>query len=331
MNIREPVTFKAACIIESDYVYIAAKPDVFDAEEEFTRLFFYDAQNKSAPWLHHDLPDWSVVSVCVIKKTVTTPRMYAALSKIGEVEFIWPTGKSFETIEGAGLKRTKLPIFGYVNAITEIDGSLYVCGSGGQIYQRKADGWVHIAESLKIPAEPPHAGAVTISKDFGKNEFIGMCGFSSNDLYVVGSDGAIYHFNGSRWQICDAPIDETLNAVVCDADGTVWACGSKGALFHGNFRNGFQKISAHCENLIFTSIGLLNGVVYLASNEGLFFFNKILKSIEKVQIGLEPLLQDTDLLAVAGGVLWSFGFKDMAYFDGKKWTRVNHPDNPVAA
>jgi hypothetical protein len=25
--------------------------------------------------------------------------------------------------------------------------------------------------------------------------------------------------------------------------------------------------------------------------------------------------------------LWSFGVDDIAWFDGKKWTRLEHPDN----
>lgn len=44
--------------------------------------------------------------------------------------------------------------------------------------------------------------------------------------------------------------------------------------------------------------------------------------------GLTPELQDAHVLEAKDGVLWSFGFKDLAWFDGKQWTRVDHPDNP---
>ena len=196
----EPVTFLAGCAIERDYIYVAAKPDVFDSEEDFTRLYFYDAQNGAAPWVHHDLPDWAVVSTCVVSQTSDAPRKYAALSKHGEIEFTWPGGSAVERIEGAGLKRTSPPIYGYVSAIREIGGALYVCGSGGQVYRRENDAWRHIAEGLKTPAAPPQPGDNAAPKDFGAHDFADIDGYSDADLYVVGGSGEIYHFNGTAWE-----------------------------------------------------------------------------------------------------------------------------------
>ena len=39
-------------------------------------------------------------------------------------------------IAEAGVARIELTVFSYVNAIREIAGRLYVCGSGGQVYMR---------------------------------------------------------------------------------------------------------------------------------------------------------------------------------------------------
>ena len=52
------------------------------------------------------------------------------------------------------------------------------------------------------------------------------------------------------------------------------------------------------------------------------------KTIEPYATDLSPDLQDTHILEAKDGILWSFGFKDLAWFDGKTWTRVNNPDNP---
>ncbi len=328
MTNKEPITFLSACIIERDYVYLAAKPDAIDSEDSFTRLFFFDQQNVATPWLHHDLPDWAVVSTCVLPKSASSPRMYFALSEQGEVEVTWPGGRSIETIEGAGLRSTSQPIYGYVKAIREIDGSLYVCGSGGQVYKRIENSWHHIADTLKVPATAPQSDAATIDKDFGKHEFSDLDGYSADDIYVVGSDGDVFHFDGRSWDRCETPTDEILTAVSCGVDGEVWVCGFNGTLLRGNFANGFRECSRYDDNMIFSSVAMFNESAYMASSEGLFFFNNETQKIAKVTTNLRPEIVDSNVVFSADGVLWSVGYKDIAYFDGKTWTRVDHPDNP---
>ena len=328
MKKREPVTFTFGCAIERDYVYVAAKPDVLDSEENFSRLFFFDQQNFATPWVHHDLPDWNVVSMCALPKTPQSPRKYFALSEQGDIEITWPGGRSVEVIEGAGLKRFAQPIFGYVKAIREVAGVLYVCGSGGQIYARVDGVWSHIAEKLKAQGTAPQPGAATIDKDFAKHDFSDVGGYSGSDVDVVGIDGDVFHFDGSDWKRCETPTDEILTAIACDPNGEVWVCGFNGTLLRGSATKGFAVCSKYDDNMIFSSVALLHETPYLASNDGLFFFDKSAQKIRKVKTNLRPEIADANVVVVADSVLWSFGYKDIAYFDGKTWTRVDHPDNP---
>jgi hypothetical protein len=46
-----------------------------------------------------------------------------------------------------------------------------------------------------------------------------------------------------------------------------------------------------------------------------------------LRTGLEPEI-DGYRLDARDGQLWSFGVEDLAWFDGKKWKRLKHPDNP---
>ena len=73
---------------------------------------------------------------------------------------------------------------------------------------------------------------------------------------------------------------------------------------------------------------LFGDKLFLASSLGLFTYDAAQKKIERYVTTLTPDLQDTHILEAKDSVLWSFGFKDLAYFDGKRWTRVDHPDNP---
>ena len=50
------------------------------------------------------------------------------------------------------------------------------------------------------------------------------------------------------------------------------------------------------------------------------------RKIERYATDLKPDLKDTHMLEAKDGILWSFGFKDLAWFDGSRWTRVDHPD-----
>jgi hypothetical protein len=322
---KEPVTFTAACAIERDYIYIASKPDRIDSEEAFSRLFFFDQQNINQPWLHHDLPDWDVVSVCTHANAFGAKRVYCALSRNGNIEYRWPGGELFERIEEAGVDRSTLPIFGYVNAIREIAGQLYVCGSGGQIYMRVGGRWLNIAPALKRPAQAPTPGLVFNAIEGDSHDFSAIDGNAADNIYVVGNDGEIQHFNGVEWGRSMAPNDEILTSVHCAADGQVWVCGFNGTLLRGTHEFGFIELSAFDDNMIFNSVITFENVPYMAASEGLFRLHG--GKIELVMNGDEPAMRDVFSLDVRDGVLWCFSYTAIARFDGTDWLHISHPDN----
>ena len=49
--------------------------------------------------------------------------------------------------------------------------------------------------------------------------------------------------------------------------------------------------------------------------------------IRRVITGLPHEVEDSAILDVREGVLWSFGYKDVVSFDGDQWTRLEHPSN----
>ncbi len=290
-------------------------------------MFFYDAQNLDAPWVHHDLPDWMVVSVCVSKHSGLAERAYVALSKNGDVEFTWPSGSHVEAIPGAGLKMARPPIYGYVNAIREIGSSLFACGSGGQVYQRQNGNWTDISGNLKIAVQTPDLMTGFSMDELGNRDFVGIDGFAANDLYVAGGNGEIYHYDGKGWVRCEVATDELLNWIRCGENGEVWACGFNGTVLRGNRVAGFASVSHFDDNMIHNSIALLGDKVFLASNEGLFRHVEDKAKLKKVDTGLALDDEDANIVDAADGVLWYFGYKLIAWYDGNRWTSVKHPDN----
>lgn len=324
---KEPVTFSAGCAIENDCLYLAAKPDKLDAEDEFARMFFFDAQNTAQPWVHHDLADWQIVSVCVASRSGASGREYCALSRHGDVEFTWVGGKRIEHIDGAGLRRVTPPIYGYVKAIRELAGNLYVVGSGGQVYRRNGGQWNGIADALRKPAVAPKSAVDAAGLDIGGKEFSDIDGVAGDDLYVVGGNGEIFHYDERSWAECEAEApSRPLTCVRAVSTSEIWVCGFGGVLLRGNARTGFSSAGSCSEILLFSSLAVLAGRVYLASNKGIFALSDD-GIIRRVKTGLVPEVDDANIIDVKDGILWSIGYKDIVSFDGTRWRRLEHPDN----
>jgi hypothetical protein len=316
MSMSSEVYFVDGCVIEDDFTYVAGGLEEVDPDEySHSRVYVYDAQSAHPiKWAYHDI-NANVVSVCV-QKAAPQGRYLCSLSKEGEVEFYNNgDGSSFqEKIPDAG---ARLGTGGYVTQLREIGATLFVCGQHGQVYRRSPRGWEHCDQDLFNVPLGFDSDAVMLSS---------IDGFNENDVYVAGDDGKIFHFDGSRWTRVETGCDEHLNWIRCYGKNEVWACGHNGALLKGNAQHGFRDVSGVDDNFTFHSLAKYQGLVYLTTwDHGLFVFDGM--SIAPVDTGLSPALE-TFRLDCAGEVLWSFGVKDVASFDGKRWTRLQHPDNP---
>jgi hypothetical protein len=69
-----------------------------------------------------------------------------------------------------------------------------------------------------------------------------MCGLSvaleapdrlATELYAVGWQGEIWHYDGEKWHQLPSPTKLVLVDVCCAGDGTVYACGREGLLLKG--------------------------------------------------------------------------------------------------
>jgi len=73
-----------------------------------------------------------------------------------------------------------------------------------------------------------------VDYDFSGTFTKSISGSSANDIYVVGYQGDIYHFNGNSWtynQAASINFNESFNTVWCSQNGHVFIGGSYGVLF----------------------------------------------------------------------------------------------------
>jgi hypothetical protein len=318
------VEFIAALVVSGECLYLAGSPDSFEPYTPFTRMFSYYRDRNDRPWTHHDL-DWWIVALEMGRREDGSP-VRCILSQEGE--FGTPSsGKMvFEKITDAGVSSPGAKGYGYVSGLRHIGEHLYVCGGGGQAYQRRGpDEWVHMDDGLlqdrKVLAE-------------GRLLLRAIEGAAEDDIYVAGSlpgksgyEGVLFHWDGATWMPIPLPAVKQINAVHVESASRIWLCGIDGALLVGDHRGGFENWSDVAHGQLFYDLTMYDDTLYLASSTGLCAYDGKRRRVVRVQTGLKPEPKSVSHIDHADGILWCVGSKDIVRFDGTGWTRIHHPDN----
>lgn len=331
-------TFECGVIVHAQLVLVVESLDaVRDDDYVISSVGSYKRTVEGARWAVFVYEDWTVVSVASSEQL----QLRCVLSREGDIRLYGPGGTPDRTYQlpDAGVMREDAAGYGYVNRIRAIGDGLYVCGQSRQVYRfvpgksQALDGnWLDFAGPMRQPpmAEPPDdLEDEALDRWLDDNDAIDLvdiAGSSEADIYAVGDE--CWHHDGHQWKQLKLPTDEFINAIKVINANQVALVGHNGTLLLGNAGQGFTELSSVNDNQNFTGVELFEGKLFLASNLGLFTYDPTTKKIERYTMLLTPDLQDTHILEAKDGVLWSFGFKDLAYFDGKTWTRVDHPDNP---
>ena len=322
------IEFTRALVVSGQRLYIAASPDDHEPYTPFTRLFVHYHDRPERPWTKHDVEWWTVG--LAMSRTADGALMYCALSQEGDVELIAHGQQTFEKIADAGVWSHGNKGYGYVSNLRQIGGHLYACGSGGQVYRRNGvDGWVHVDAGLLQDREALAADWVE------RLLLVAIDGAVEDDLYACGSqpgetgyEGVLFHGNGATWTPVAVPRLKQLNAIYVESALRVWLCGIDGALLVGNHADGFEDWSDTAQGQLFHDLTMFEDTLYLASNKGLFAYDGRRRRVVRVKTGLTPEPKSLIMIDHADGVLWGVGGKDIVRFGGRRWTRIDHPDNP---
>lgn len=322
------LTFTTAMTLSDNSVYMAGAGDALDTFAHFTRVVRYDG-DYDPQWGRND-QDWRAVSL-----TYFGPEKerefddVVILSEEGHVRYIGDHDPLLEKIPGAGVYSKDAKGWGYLADIQQIGEHLYACGYKGQVYKRLGAGdWRHVDGGLLQNPKTPQQNRIALSVINGPHE---------SAIYAAGYQHAewlppkAFFFNGKQWFELKLPqVAERIVNMYVESEQHIWMCGSNGTLLLGNATDGFRSLSTVDDNQLFTSICKFQDKMYLASNLGLFIYdpNDHEAGIQKVVTDLHPDLQDANIVDSYDKVLWSIGPKDIARFDGKKWERIHHPDNP---
>ena len=176
-----------------------------------------------------------------------------------------------------------------------------------QVYKRDSENlWTDI--SAPFPAKSEKVGFESID------------GFSEDEIYAVGWNGEIWHYNGSKWYNQSGLTNLILTSVCCASDGIVYIAGQQGILLKGRF-DAWEIIELDDEVKIdFWDLCSFKNKLFISSILQLFTLSDgQLLDVEFDGIDVHSFYG----LTKAEGVMWSIGAEDVLSYDGKKWKKYN--------
>ncbi len=233
-----------------------------------------------------DVPEYGVVKV-------SGPGFYSVETRNGVT-----TGNIFNDSQ----PKPKEPRYGDIRTVSVIGGKAYAAGLGGMVYRLDTvNSWTRIDEDL--------------SRNF---DIEGIHGFGASDIYAVGYNGELWHFNGRRWNEIELPTNVILVSVKCKNDGVVYIGGKKGILIRGQ-KQSWEIINHDKISDTIWDLECLKDEVYISTMSNVYLLKK--DQLEPVDFGGDPP-KTTGQLSAAEDVMWSIGSKDIMAYDGKTWNRI---------
>ncbi len=228
----------------------------------------------------------------------------ASMNRDGDV---WPLGG------GNGPAETIAP--GQRPAVQRLrclDGFTYSVGLGRRVFKRVAVGqWVRL-DTIPEPVTDAEVDAA------GFND---LDAFNEADIYAVGGQGDVWHFDGTAWRRMGFPTQEQLGTVTCAGDGNVYITGEGGSLWAGRHST-WRLLQEQRSSVLCNDARWFDGRLWMCSDYALRVWNG--EEIVPPKHEGRPILASghmdahDGILAVAD--LWS-----VSTFDGKAWRRIVAP------
>jgi hypothetical protein len=295
-DITDDFSFIDGALRSRDRAYLLTVKDELAEKKEPYGLFFTWTAGK---WGQQNVK-WAAVSLCVAR---TPKEQMVSIGEWGDVMVLGSGEMGEEEIkDGEQYPEER----GTMRCVRAIEGVPYAAGLHRQVYRREGKKkWKCIDASMRPKDSEDVVGFESID------------GFSEKDIYAVGWDGCIWHYNGKKWREIDSPTNLILTNVCCAPDGVVYACGQEGVLLRG--RDDKWELLDHGKKQNFFGLAWYRNELYVASDMVVFTLKK--NKLKPVQFE-DDLPETAYRLSAADGVLWSVGAKDVLAFDGKKWTRI---------
>jgi hypothetical protein len=201
---------------------------------------------------------------------------------------------------------------GFLMDLRRIANNWYAVGGHHQIYREDNGRWIQIDDGVYVTSEEGEA-KILLSVD----------GNSEKDIYTVGFNGVIFHYDGTSWRLLDSPTNMGFQRVLCINEEEIYICGYGNSLYRGN-KNGWQALTEPDDSITYWDMAYFKGRVYVCTKKKLFEIQN--DQLEEVEIPVKGPLgfyrMDSD-----ENELWTCGNECLLKFDGETWTQYIFPDN----
>lgn len=295
-------SYVAGAVRSKDMAYLAmVGDDAADSRIAHTHFTLW----KPTEWLDCDSRQWNLAGIAVAHQP--RPQMIA-VGEWGDVLCLGSGDKHDERVAGHGRGPEDR---GPLRGVRRIGSKIYAVGMDRQAYRREAaNRWSDIG---------PPAAVHTGGDANAVHGFEAVDGFDESDIYAVGWDGDIWHYDGRSWRALPSPTNLVLVAVCCAGDGSVYACGREGLLLKGRDQR-WEVIDLPDVTQDLWSLAWFDDRLYLSGFYGLFTLGK--NGLEVVDTGAQKA-KTFHRLSTGDGRLWSIGAKDVLAFDGQAWARID--------
>ncbi len=190
-----------------------------------------------------------------------------------------------------------------------LDGRAYAStGSRGLGRRDGPDTWVTLCDSLVFDPDP---GASSLA--YGFDDFDA---FAPDDIYCVGGEGDVWHFDGRALHPIEIPTNARLEAVCCAGDGSVYVGAARGSVWKGR-GDTWRLLHQGDLTLPFKDMVWFHDRVYCTSDYGLW---EIQGDAVRASAVPPEVKVCSGNLSVADGVMLLAGVFGAAYHDGSGWT-----------
>lgn len=207
-------------------------------------------------------------------------------------------------------------LLGVITRIVQINNQLFATALDRRIFLRCGrNTWTEITNKR---GGIPYALQSLQGKSGITLGFNDISAFSDNDIYAIGGQGDIWHFDGSLWKQCPFPTNELLATVCCAGDGNVYITGNMGSVWKGR-KDKWKHLLDGKFSTSFKSSEWFAGKLWCGSDYGLWV-------LEDDHL-IPPENMPTNVQNACGlisispdrGYMLTTGPHGASVFDGKKW------------
>lgn len=296
-NLFDQLTFTLGTIRYNDLLYFSVQDDANDIS---TYPHFFPTVLDQGRWSRVDGLNWIAVDMSVCRHPL---EQMIAIGEDGQVICLGSAKESLEQISCSN--QTPLERGGPLRSVRGIGKKAYAAGMKRQVYRRDDEKkWVSIDDGVYETGKPVCG-------------FEAIDGFNEDDIYGVGWEGEIWHYNGAEWSRKDSPTNLILTDVCCADNGCVYICGQVGTLIVG-CDNHWSIIDTDMKEH-FWSVKWYKGQLYASSYSGIYTL--IDGNLTRINF-VEDIPKTFYQIATGDDIMCSIGGKDIMLFDGEHWSRI---------